>query len=171
MTSTSDEVRADLSVLHEPWLSLGMVLANSLDESVRAQLGVVTGTEDHGIDKLTHEFREAPSIDTATVAEIRSAAAVSEFCAAVEGLMLQDEDGPRQVVFRPGGSILAGDNTVPGEYLVERIADAISCKVVVASQLFHALVALLQKQMLQLPDFHITVSEDVVYIDLVVSSG
>ena len=164
--SESAGLRAALAPLHEYMLSLGRVLAKSLDEPIRAQLGVVVGTEEHRVDELRFEFRYAPSIPTTTVEDIRCAIVISEFCLAVEGLMLQDEKGPRQVVLSNRGPIKAGEQRVPVRYFGERFADAISFdNIIVAYRLFHALVALLQNETLPLQDFTISVVDAHVHID------
>jgi hypothetical protein len=160
-----EDVKKALAPLHENALIAGVVLALQLYPQLRSQLDVL-----EGIEQLCYEFRHASSLNRLTIpCLIRCSVAISEFSAALEGLVFQDEEGVRKVEVRDANTIFAGEQCVPMEYLVERIADALYYKEPVgdekvgvdvsddekqvASELFRVLMELLYKGKLGIPAF------------------
>lgn len=161
-----DGLKEFLAPLHEQWLVRGTILASYLDdmgENLRVQIS--TPEE---IDQLRYEFRHAPSLVGASVAAIRCAVAITDFSAALEGLVFQKRRGaPSQLKLLGTGEVKVEDRKqlVQAEYFVERIAEAIFCKKEIASKLFNGMVVLLYQQVIDLPVFNTEVKGRFVYLN------
>ncbi len=159
----SEDVKKALAPVHQALLESGKALARCLDEPVvRTQLDAP-----EGIEPLRHELRHAPSLATATTAEIRCAVAILEFSLALEGWVFQGEGGlSKKVILKEGrlsevvlsvdGALWIhfDDSRVPDDYLLERIANAISCNRQAGSKLFYMLLLLVKDQIISVPRFN-----------------
>lgn len=161
-----DGLKDSLAPIHEECLTLGMILASYLDdmgEGVSAQVGVIP----EEIDQMRYEFRHAPSLAEASVAEIRCAVAITVCSAAFAGLVFQKRRGkPSQLKLLGTGQVKVEDlqRTYQPAYFAERIAEAIFCSKEISGKLFDAIVVLLYQKIFELPVFNTEVKGKFAYL-------
>ncbi len=142
-----EDPQEEIAPLHDEILSLGTVLAERLSVEMFAELDTP-----RNIEPLRYELRHAAAIETASLAAIRVAVAISEVAHALESLVFQDEDRIRKFVLWDNSLYLDEERTPP-EYFIERMASAVGIRREAAGRILFLLAELLKEEVLSIPGF------------------